>query len=325
LHLLPCSRPFHGLVCLLEMLPQSQHERENGMTAKNTRSFSRQTFWAAAALLVFLVLPLPAQNQERTSRVIALGGDITEIIYALGEESRLVGRDTTSTYPPEAKALPDAGYVRQLGAEGVLSLKPDLVLASAAAGPPAIIDQLRSTGVRVVQLPNGHSADALLQKVMLVADELGASEKGKAFAAALSDRLTKAKAEIASMAGMPRVLFIINSGNGAPLAAGNETAAADLIKLAGGENVFASYSGYKPISLEAAAAANPEAIALMDQSLSAMGGVEGVGRHPALRFTQAARDRRIFGREGSYLLSFGPRLPQAIIDFAKAIRGMGGT
>jgi len=258
-------------------------------------------------------------------RVIALGGDITEIIFALGEGSRLVGRDTTSTYPAEAKALPDAGYVRQLGAEGVLSLKPNLILASAAAGPPAVIEQLKSAGVRVVQLPDGHSADGLLRKVTLIASGLGAPEKGTALAADLDDSLKKARAEVANMTGRPRVLFIINAGNGAPLAAGRETAAAALIELAGGENVFSAYSGYKPVSIEAAAAANPDAIGLMNQSLAAMGGVEGVAQHPALRFTQAARDRRIFGREGSYLLSFGPRLPQAIIDFAQAIRGKSGT
>ena len=295
------------------------------MTAKETRPLSRQAFWTVTALLVLLTLPGLAHTQERALRVIALGGDITEIVFALGEGSRLVGRDTTSTYPLEAKALPDAGYVRQLGAEGVLSLKPDLVLASAAAGPPAVIEQLKSAGVRVAQLPDGHGADVLLRKVALIASQLGVPEKGDTLVAVLDGSLKKAQIEVSTMASKPRVLFIINPGNGAPLAAGRETAAATLIELAGGQNVFSDYSGYKPISLEAAATANPDAIGLMDQSLAAMGGVEGVAQHPALRFTQAARDKRIFGREGSYLLSFGPRLPQAIIDFAKAIRGMGGT
>ena len=285
----------------------------------------RRGMLCAAVALSTLLLTQIGQAQERAERVLALGSDITEIVYALGEGKRLVGRDTTSTYPAEAKALPDAGYLRQLGAEGILSLKPDLVLASASAGPPVVLQQLKSAGVRIVQLPDAHNKGSLLRKVTIIANELGVHEKGAKLAAGLQAKVDAVQAEIAAMPERPRVLFIINAGNGAPLAAGRDTAAAALIELAGGENVFSSHSGYKPISIEAAAAANPDAIALMEQSLAAMGGIEGVAQHPALRLTSAARDRRIFGRDGSYLLSFGPRLPDAILDFAHAIRDKGGT
>jgi iron complex transport system substrate-binding protein len=284
----------------------------------------RRLSWAVGALLAtVLLMGQPGRAQEQAARVIALGGDITEIVYALGEGARLVGRDSTSTYPPEAKALPDAGYVRQLGAEGVLSLKPELVLASASAGPPIVLEQLKSAGVRLVQLPDAHNQDSLHRKVTVIANELGVPDKGAKLAAELDGRMNKVEAEVAAMSGRPRVLFIMNAGNGAPLASGRDTAAAALIDLAGGENVFASHSGYKPISVEAAAATNPDAIALMKQSLDEMGGIEGVAQRPALRLTRAAREGRIFGREGSYLLSFGPRLPDAILDFARAIREQG--
>jgi iron complex transport system substrate-binding protein len=254
------------------------------------------------------------------SRVVSLGGDVTEIVYALGEGTRLVGRDSTSTFPPEVKPLPDVGYFRQLGAEGVLSLRPDLILAASSSGPAEVLTQIRSAGVEIVQLPDSHSPEGLLKKVEIIAGALGVKDKGAALDAKLKDSLAKAKASVAELTGRPRVLFIINAGTGAPLAAGRETAADALITLAGGENVFSDYTGYKPISLEAAAAAAPEAIGLMEQTLTAMGGVDAVAQHPALRLTPAAKAKRIFGRDGSYLLSFGPRLPEAILDFAKAIR-----
>ena len=285
----------------------------------------RRLLWAAVALSAFLLEPKLGKAQEPAARVVALGGDITEIVFALGEGKRLAGRDTTSTFPPEAKALPDAGYLRQLSAEGILSLKPDLVLASASAGPPIVLQQLNSAGVRLVQLPDAHNRESLQRKVTIVANELDVPEKGAKLAAQLDEKMNTAQASIAALSGRPRVLFIINAGNGAPLAAGRDTAAAALIELAGGENVFSSHSGYKPISVEAAAAANPDAIALMEQTLAAMGGVGGIAQHPALRLTRAAREARIFGRDGSYLLSFGPRLPDAIIDFANAIRDKGAT
>lgn len=281
--------------------------------------------WRLLCLSIFVaIVPIRAASaEEAAKRVVALGGDITEIIYALGEDGRLVGRDTTSTYPPEAKALPDVGYFRQLGAEGVLSLHPDVVIAAASAGPPEVLNQISSTGVRVIRLPDQHSFDGLLEKVRLIAEALHAEESGAKLTAKLKNEIAQAAATVSGLAGHPRVLFIINAGNGAPLAAGRDTAADALIALAGGENVFSTYSGYKPMSLEAAAAASPEAIGLMAQTLTAMGGVETVANHPALRLTPAAKAKRIFGRDGSYLLSFGPRLPQAVVDFAQAIRDKG--
>jgi iron complex transport system substrate-binding protein len=59
---------------------------------------------------------------------------------------------------------------------------------------------------------------------------------------------------------------------------------------------------------------------MMAHTLQSMGGPDSVADHPALRLTPAARAKRIVARDGSYLLSFGPRLPQAIVDFAHAIR-----
>lgn len=68
------------------------------------------------------------------SRVVSLGGSVTEIVYGLGEGDRLVGDDLSSLYPEAATKLPRVGYYRAVPVEGVLSLKPDLVLASEQAG-----------------------------------------------------------------------------------------------------------------------------------------------------------------------------------------------
>jgi iron complex transport system substrate-binding protein len=262
-----------------------------------------------------------AHADESPKRILTLGSDITEIVYSLGEGQRIAGRDSTSVYPPEAETLPDVGYFRQLGAEGLLSLKPDLIIASASAGPPEVLQQIASTGVKILTMPDKMSADGLIEKVGEIARAIGAEAKGAELAASLTRDIASASAEIARLPGKPKVLFIISSGGGAPQAAGRATAADAMIALTGGENVFAAHEGYKPISLEAAAAAGPDAIAMMEHTLKAMGGVDGVIANPALSFTPAAKSKRVVGRNGSYLLSFGPRLPKAMLDFAHAIRG----
>jgi iron complex transport system substrate-binding protein len=272
----------------------------------------------AIALLAATTAAISAHAQQR---VVTLGGDVTEIVYALGEGQRLVGRDATSIYPQEAESLPNVGYFRQLGAEGVLSLRPDLILAATLAGPPEALKQIAGAGVNIVSMPESLSPEGLLRKVETIANALGVPEKGATLAAELKRETDAAKALIANMPGKPKVLFIIAAAGGAPMAAGTHTAADALVMLAGGQNVFAAHTGYKTVSLEATVAASPEVIAMMASTLENLGGVSAVTEHPALKLTPAAKTKRVVARDGSYLLSFGPRLPQAMLDFARAIRG----
>ncbi|WGE87266.1 ABC transporter substrate-binding protein [Actinobacillus equuli subsp. haemolyticus] len=83
--------------------------------------------------------PAPAQE-----RIVSIGGDVTEIIYALGAEQALVGRDSTSIAPLAAQQLPDVGYMRQLNVEGILALKPTKVISSDVARPSVVFEQLKS-------------------------------------------------------------------------------------------------------------------------------------------------------------------------------------
>lgn len=96
------------------------------------------------ALIVALPLTVFAAAQEK---IVSLGGDVTEIVYALGAESSLVARDSTSQWPQPATTLPDVGYLRQLNAEGILAMRPTLVLASAQAQPSLALKQVEQSNV----------------------------------------------------------------------------------------------------------------------------------------------------------------------------------
>jgi iron complex transport system substrate-binding protein len=277
-----------------------------------------------SALFVFALLTagsVAVSAQEGPRRVVTLGGDVTEIVHRLGEIGRVVGRDSTSYYPDEVSKIPAVGYFRQLGAEGVLSLKPDLILATAQAGPPEALKLIGGTGVKIVAMPDNHDPDGMLRKIEIIAAALGVPEKGASLIAQLRQEIAAAEAAIAAMPGKPKVLFIVAAAGGAPLAAGTHTSADAMVTLARGENVFSAHSGYKSISLEMTATAGPDAIAMMAQTLENMGGANRVIEHPALGLTPAAKSKRIIARDGGYLLNFGPRLPQAMVDFAQAIRG----
>ncbi len=276
---------------------------------------SRRDFIAAAALLL-----LPNWRAHASARrVIALGGDITEIVYALGAGDRLVGRDQTSTFPEAARALPDVGYYRNLSAEGILSLKPDLIIAAAAAGPGNVLRQIEAAGVGIVQVPQDYAPKALIEKVRIVGEALGLQAEANALCARLKQKFDAVLARVAAFTDKPKAMVLMNGANGLQ-AAGLNTAAHAMLSLAGAQNVFDTYSGYKPVSFEAVAAAAPDAIVMMEHVLLALGGEGKLASHPALRLTPALRNKRIIAREGQYLLGFGPRMPEAVEDLALALR-----
>ncbi|MBW8283636.1 MAG: ABC transporter substrate-binding protein, partial [Rhizobium sp.] len=125
----------------------------------------------ATALLISVVATgaaLGQSSQSSAQRIVSIGGTVTEIIHALGEHARVVAVDSTSTYPESAADKPDVGYIRQLSAEGVLSQKPDLIIAEAGAGPADAIAILTASGVAMVSIPTPPEAEAIAGKIRAV-------------------------------------------------------------------------------------------------------------------------------------------------------------
>ena len=164
-------------------------------------------FAAAAAVVV----PVGAQQPPR---IVAVGSSITEIIYALGAEKLLVGVDTTSMYPEAARALPQVGYMRALSAEGVLSLRPTLIIATTAAGPPGALDQLKATGIEVLILPDLYDYDSVITKIAAVGKVTGKVAQADAMIARGREAMKTLAARLATATSRPRVLVLL-SMNGA--------------------------------------------------------------------------------------------------------------
>jgi iron complex transport system substrate-binding protein len=270
----------------------------------------------AIALLGFALFSARAANAQR---IVSVGGSLTEIVYALGAEKQLVAVDTTSLFPEAALKLPKVGYARQLSSEGVLALRPTLILATNEAGPPNALDQIRAAGVKIESTSAEHSFDELRNKVRVVATAVGMSEAGRALDAKLASDMTEATRWIAAQPTKPRVLFIL-SHSGAAQVSGEGTAADAMIKLAGGVNAVSGFKGYKPLTAEAVIAADPDVVLTTTQGVNAIGGIDKLLSQPGLGLTTAGKTRRVVDLEALYLLGFGPRLPQAVRELAKRIR-----
>ena len=275
--------------------------------------------WLIKIINIFVASTVISWSAEAQNKVISVGGDVTEIVYALGKGDVLAATDSTSVYPKAAQETPKVGYVRRLSAEGVLSIEPDLILISGAAGPPEVLDQIKASGVKIVAMPADYSIEGILSKVMRVSEALGAKSEGIALASKIKAEWQEAQLEVAAMGMEPSALFFATLRDGAPRAAGTETAADGVIRLLGGENVFGGQTGYKSLSLEAAVAADPDIILVMTHDAARQGGIEQVVSHPAIALTSAAKNKRVFLVDSVRAMQFSPRTPQAILELARAV------
>lgn len=262
-----------------------------------------------------------AETVERfpdTSRIIAIGGAVTEIVYALGAEKTLVARDDTGTYPADARKLPSVGYMRQLAPEGVLSVNPTGILLMEGSGPPDTIEVLKKASVPVAVVPEKYTGEGVIEKIDTVGKALGLEDKAKALAADVRSDLEAAEKLAASRKERKRVLFILSSAGGHLKASGTGTAADAMIRLAGGENAIDEYPGYKQLTDEAVQKAAPDVILMMDT-----GGEHGgdILKHPLIAETPAGRAGKLVTVDGQYTLGFGPRTGSAIRDLSDKLYG----
>lgn len=266
-----------------------------------------------------------AQEMQKadTSRLVSIGGAVTEIVYALGEEGKLVGRDSTSVYPEAAMKLPDVGYMRQLAPEGVIATNPTAILAVEGSGPPETLAVLKQANIPFETVPETYDRAGILSKITAVGNFLGVPDKAAALSEKVSADLDAAvkDAESRPESERKRVLFILSTQGGKILASGTGTAANGMIDLAGAVNATGTFPGYKPLTDEAIIEAKPDVVLMMSRSGGHAASDDELFAHPALKLTPAAQTRSIVRMDGLHLLGFGPRTASAVRELNAAIYG----
>ena len=265
-----------------------------------------------------LCLGNPVASDEE-SRIVSIGGAVTEIVYALGAKSTLVGCDITSEYPAAAADLPKIGYQRRFSSEGVLSLNPSLVIASHDAGPPTAIAQVQEAGVPVTVVSGEHSVEGVRARIREIAKAVRRESRGEELIAQVEHDLAQTRAFLDGQPKNPKVIFIYARGQGTLLVAGQETSANSMIQLAGGMNPITQYTGYKTLTAESVVAAAPDVIVMMSSGLESLGTVDDLVEAPGLSLTPAGKGRRVVAMDGLYLLGFGPRTGKAAKELAQRL------
>jgi iron complex transport system substrate-binding protein len=217
------------------------------------------------------------------SRIVALNGDVNEILYALGLGENIVANDITATFPADATKKPKIGYGRQLSAEGLLALKPTLIIGNEDAGPATVVAQLRSTNIPVVIVPAGDDVGDAAKKIRWVAKAVGLSAAGEALADTVERDIAAVQRRWAASARHlePKAVFLYLRGPKTQLLGGAGTRAHAMLSAAGATDAgayLAGVTGYVPITSEALVRAKPDTIVVLEDGLASVGGVDGLLR-----------------------------------------------
>ncbi|UYG02595.1 ABC transporter substrate-binding protein [Halomonas sp. LR3S48] len=260
------------------------------------------------------------QASAAPPRTVVIGSDVAEILAALDGLEGVVGRDDTSQFPEGIAALPSVGYLRQLAAEGILSLAPERLIVTAAAGPHEVLGQLEAVGVEVMRIEQGASLAALPDKVRAVARAIGRDAAGEALATEVETDLARLEALRSATPGtQPRTMFLLSHSGMTPMAAGHDTAGQAIIEAAGARNAFAGFTGYKAVGAEALVNEAPEEVIVTRSGLEGIGGEIQLWQLPGLAMTPAGRERSLIVCDDQAALGFGPRTPLALLALHRAL------
>jgi len=269
-----------------------------------------------AALCVGWLFSHHAVAADLPQRWVSAGGALSEWVSALGGEAKLVGVDTTSQHPQSLKALPSIGYQRSLSAEGILSLRPEMLIGTEEMGPPPVLAQVKAAKVRVELFSAQADLPTLAQNVTRLGQLLGAEAQAKQLLQTYQQQLDAQQVRVAqaqTAQKAPGVLLLLGHAGGKPLIAGKDTAADWLLQQAGGHNL-ATHSGYKPFSVESLAGLDPEVLVFADRALSGEAAKTALFKeNPILSSSRAAKAGRVMELDPTLLVGgLGPRLPAAL-------------
>ncbi|MBU9847550.1 heme/hemin ABC transporter substrate-binding protein [Rahnella ecdela] len=257
---------------------------------------------------------LAAPLVHAAEKLVSIGGDVTEIVYALGAGNELVARDSTSLHPKAVLALPDVGYMRQLNTEGILSMHPSMVLSSELAEPSLVLQQLSQNGVKVVRVPGTPSINTVPEKIEVIAGALNRQAEGEKLIATYRSQLSTIRHDALPV----KMLFVMSHGGMSSMAAGQNTAADAMITSVGAQNAMQGFSRYRPLSQEGVIASAPDILLLTADGVKTLGGLDEVWKLPGVAMTPAGKNKRVLVLDDMSLLGFGLQTPAVMAQLRQA-------
>ena len=263
---------------------------------------------------------ITVSSTDTPKRIVSVAPNITEILFELGVDDRLVGVSSFCDYPEAAKQKSKIGGLSNPSLEAVVSLKPDMVFLTHDGNPQAFEERLRSMKIRTVVIQARKISD-LPRGIRQVGAVVGATEKAEFLAVNIEKRINvfverqRISPGLAKPAKKQKVLFIIWPD---PLiVAGPGTTTDEALTLLGLDNIAAQTStAYPKYSIEEILRQAPDLIFIgkgngMDKV------ADGLLRR--LKTVPAVRNGRVF-YVSDYLYRLGPRTMNGVDELATHLK-----
>ncbi len=271
-------------------------------------------FVVGFVVALFMLEPVFGQGV----RIVTAGSALTETVCALGDCDKLVATDKTSLYPEEVKLLPSIGYRSGINAEGIIAMKPTIFFVEKGYVDDAVVKQIRSTGMSVVEVARAYDVAGTRDLIRTVAQSLKRSREGEELIQKMERQLSEAVAIANRASEQPRVLCIYNRGTSSFDAAGAHTFSS-ILTLVKALPAVSNVEGFKPLNAEAILAANPDYLLMFESGVKSLGGIEGVLQVPGVAQTTAGKKKQVIAMDGGKLSNFGPRLGEAAKELAEQL------
>lgn len=258
-----------------------------------------------------ITLAKPAQ------RVVSMAPNLSEILFAILAGSQVVGCDEFSDYPAEVKSLPSiGGSMGKYNTEAIVSLKPDLVLAT-SINTADQVQSLEKLGLTVYLLPNPTTMEEMYQNLETVAQLTGRQAEAAKLVNSLKSRVAAVDSKIAAVKERPLVYYELDATDpNAPYTAGPGSFVDQLIKEAGGQNAGSTLKDqWAQISVEQLLVENPDIIILGDAAYGVS--ADQVKRRAGWSNMKSVKDGKIFTMDDNTVSRPGPRLVDGLETMAK--------
>ena len=250
-------------------------------------------------LIIALILPT-ISLAESPQRIAVLSADVGEIVVALGDKDKIVGRDQVDKNPA-LQNVPVVAMHRSVSAETVMSVKPDLVIGSWSVQPPTVFGQLQKTGVQAVNVMPEENVENFVRGIRKIGELLGKTKQAQQLAdnwqTAMTPKKSTGKRYILSYDGR----FVAGSG----------TVGDAMIKAAGGINA-ANVAGLKPLSREGWISANADVIVIAEHNLAQIGGLDKLTQRPEIAANPAAKNKKVISMPANAFLRYGLNTPDTV-------------
>ncbi len=266
---------------------------------------------------VFLLSIFLCSASFGAERIVTVGGTITEVVFGLGLGPQVVGVDATSIYPPEAQTKKQQlGYYRTISAEGVLSLKPSVVLMGSSSWNPQLASQLKEAGVNVEKIQEQDDLTAIPQMIQRIGQLIGAQDQAKSLIEKFNGDLKSAK-DVPAPEGEIKAMFLYARSPTQVMVAGRDTPAQAMLEAAGLTNAFETVEGFKPVSSEALVQINPDLVIIQD---NIAGLKDAIWDIPGMNLTKAGKARGVIEVRTLPFLGMGPRSAEELVAFKTKVK-----